>query len=119
MRLSRPVVIMLGLPRLLYRHGWGWLLGRRFLQLTHTGRRTGRTFTTVLEVVRRDPDSGEVMVVSGFGPGSDWLRNIRSNGASEISTGRESFDASFRLVRSMRRWPFSRTTNGGTGWPPP
>lgn len=98
MRLSRPLVMALGLPRHLYRHGWGWVLGRRFLQLTHTGRRSGRTFTTVLEVVRRDPGSGEVMVVSGFGPGSDWLRNIRANGRAEVSTGRESFTAAFRVV---------------------
>lgn len=96
--LSRPVIVVLGLPRLLYRHGWGWLLGRRFLQLTHTGRRSGRTHTTVLEVVRLDRDSGEVMVVSGFGPGSDWLRNIQANGRVEISIGRESFPASFRMV---------------------
>ena len=96
--LSRPVITMLGLPRHLYRHGWGWLLGRRFLQLTHTGRRTGRTHTTVLEVVRLDRDSGEVMVVSGLGPSSDWLRNIQANGRAEISIGRESFPASFRMA---------------------
>jgi deazaflavin-dependent oxidoreductase (nitroreductase family) len=96
--LSRPAIVLLGLPRHLYRHGCGWLLGRRFLQLTHTGRRSGRTHTTVLEVVRLDRDSEEVMVVSGFGPGSDWLRNIRANGRAEISIGRESFAASFRMV---------------------
>ncbi len=119
MRLSRPVVMVLGLPRHLYRHGWGWLLGRRFLQLTHTGRRSGRTFTTVLEVVRPDPDCGEVMVVSGFGPGSDWLRNIRSDGRAEISTGRESFAPRSGSCRPMRQWPFSRTTSAGTAWPAP
>jgi deazaflavin-dependent oxidoreductase (nitroreductase family) len=96
--LSRPVIVLLGLPRHVYRHGWGWLLGRRFLQLTHTGRRSGRTHTTVLEVVRFDRVSGEVMVVSGFGPGSDWFRNIKANARAEISIGRESFPASFRVL---------------------
>ncbi|MGA8044630.1 MAG: nitroreductase family deazaflavin-dependent oxidoreductase [Dermatophilaceae bacterium] len=98
MTLSRPVILVLGLPRHLYRHGWGWLLGRRFLQLTHVGRRSGRVHTTVLEVAGSDQHSGEVMVVSGFGPGSDWLRNIQANGSAEISIGRESFPASFRMV---------------------
>ena len=98
MTLSRPVIMVLGLPRHLYRHGWGWLLGRRFLQLTHIGRRTGRTHTTVLEVIRSDRDAGEVAVMSGFGPGSDWLRNLQANGRAEISIGRESFPASFRMV---------------------
>lgn len=96
--LSRPVIKVLGLPRHLYRNGWGWLLGRRFLQLTHTGRRTGRTHTTVLEVIRSDRDTGEVAVMPGFGPGSDWLRNLQANGRAEISIGRESFPASFRMV---------------------
>lgn len=98
MTLNRPVVLLLGLPRHLYRHGWGWLLGRRFLQLTHIGRRTGRVHTTVLEVVGSDRDSGEIVVVSGFGPGSDWLRNIRANGRAEITIGRDSFPASCRMV---------------------
>ncbi|MFN2345968.1 MAG: nitroreductase family deazaflavin-dependent oxidoreductase [Dermatophilaceae bacterium] len=98
MTLNRPVIIVLGLPRHLYRHGWGWLLGHRFLQLTHVGRRTGQVHTTVLEVAGSDQKSGEVMVVSGFGPGSDWLRNIRANGRAEISIGRESFPASFRMA---------------------
>lgn len=98
MTLSPPVIRVLGLPRHLYRHGWGWLLGRRFLQLTHTGRRTGRTHTTVLEVIRSDRDTGEVAVMSGFGPGSDWLRNLQANGRAEISIGHESFPASFRMV---------------------
>lgn len=96
--LHRPAIFVLGLPRHLYRHGWGWLLGRRFLQVTHVGRRTGRVHTTVLEVVGSDPDSAEVFVVSGFGPGSDWLRNIQANGQAEISIGRDSFPASLRMV---------------------
>jgi hypothetical protein len=36
--------------------------------------------------------------VSGFGSGSDWLRNIQVNGQAEISIGRDSFPASFRMV---------------------
>ncbi len=96
--LRRPVISVLGLPRHLYRHGWGWLLGRRFLQLTHVGRRTGRVYTTVLEVAGSDRDNREVMVVSGFGRGSDWLCNIQANGRAEISIGRDSFPASFRMV---------------------
>jgi len=98
MTLHRPVLFVLGLPRHLYRHGWGWLLGRRFMQLTHVGRRTGQVRTTVLEVVGSDRDRGEVWVVSGFGPGSDWLRNIQANGQAEITIGRTSFPASFRMV---------------------
>lgn len=87
-----------GLPQHVYRHGWGWILGYRFLQLTHSGRRTGRPFSTVLEVVRFEARSHEVIVVSGFGAGADWLRNVQANGHARIDVARESFDATFRLV---------------------
>lgn len=73
-RPSRALVVLFGLPTHLYRHGWGWVLGHRFLQLTHTGRRSGRPYTTVLEVIRFDSTSGEGTVMSGFGPGSESAR---------------------------------------------
>ena len=97
-RPSRALVVLFGLPRHLYRHSWGWVLGHRFLQLTHTGRRSGRTYTTILEVIRFDSTSGEATVMSGFGPGSDWLRNIQANGRAEVSIGRSSFLATYRVV---------------------
>ena len=96
--LPRPLVVLLGLPRRLYLHGWGWVLGHRFLQLTHIGRRSGRTYTTVLEVIRFDSTSGEATVMSGFGHGSDWLRNIQANGRAEVNIGRSSFPATYRVV---------------------
>lgn len=40
------------------------------------------------------------MVVSGFGPRADWLRNLQANGRAEISIGRDSYPASFRTVPS-------------------
>ncbi len=85
-------------PRLLYRHEMGWLLGHRFLQLRHRGRRTGLIHETVLEVVRWDPDDQSATVMSGFGPRADWLRNIHSNAEAHIDIGRDSFDASFRVL---------------------
>lgn len=96
--LPRALVVLFGLPTHLYRHGWGWVLGHRFLQLTHTGRRSGRTYTTVLEVIRFDSTSREATVLSGFGHGSDWLRNIQANGRGEVSIGRSSFPATYRVV---------------------
>ena len=61
-----------GLPRHLYAHHLGWLLGHRFLQLDHTGRRTGRDYHTVLEVMRYDPARREAVVMSGFGADADY-----------------------------------------------
>lgn len=64
------------LPILLYHLGLGWLLGGRFLLLTHTGRKTGLSHQTVLEVVNYDQDTDTYYVAVGFGPKTDWYRNL-------------------------------------------
>ncbi|WP_347354383.1 nitroreductase family deazaflavin-dependent oxidoreductase [Intrasporangium sp.] len=88
----------LRLPNRLYERGWGRLLGHRFLQLTHVGRRSGRTFHTVLEVVRYDPGTGEATVLSGFGPRADWLRNVQAGGRVQVSFGVGPRAAAYRVV---------------------
>lgn len=87
--------LLLKAPVWLYRLRLGRLLGARFVLLRHRGRRSGAVYDTVLEVIGRDDD--EVFVVSGFGPGSDWLRNIRAGPALLVETGGHRFvpDARF------------------------
>jgi len=75
-------------PNRLYDAGLGRLLGHRFLRLTHTGRRSGREYHTVLEVVDHDQVSGAVTVVSGFGSRSDWFLNISAGGPVAVDLGR-------------------------------
>ncbi len=86
------------LPRRLYDHRWGRLLGQRFLLLTHTGRRTGRTHATVLEVVHRDPTTGDYIVVSGRGDRADWLRNLQAGGPAAITVGRATYPITHRVL---------------------
>ncbi|MFR9805971.1 nitroreductase family deazaflavin-dependent oxidoreductase [Pseudonocardia sp. RS010] len=95
-RSPRWLRILLRLPRRLYAHGLGGLLGERFLQLTHTGRRSGRTYDTVLEVVHHDRTTGEYVVVSGFGRGADWYRNVRARTPVAVTVGRHRFPARAR-----------------------
>jgi deazaflavin-dependent oxidoreductase (nitroreductase family) len=76
------------LPVLLYRCHLGWLLGHRFLLLTHRGRRTGAVHDTMLEVLLYDPTTQESIVLSGMGTRADWYRNIAANPALAIRTGR-------------------------------
>lgn len=86
------------LPTALYDAHLGRLLGRRFLRLTHTGRRTGRQFHVLLEVVRYEPRSGEATVIAGFGPGADWLRNLRAGGPAFVDFGHGPRPASHRVL---------------------
>ncbi|MFI5593169.1 nitroreductase family deazaflavin-dependent oxidoreductase [Amycolatopsis sp. NPDC051758] len=83
-------------PVRLYDNGLGWLLGRRFLCLTHLGRKSGRRYRTVLEVVGRDGE--EYIVVAGLGAGADWFRNIRARPPVEVIVGRHRFPAVHRVL---------------------
>ncbi|MEZ5558612.1 MAG: nitroreductase family deazaflavin-dependent oxidoreductase [Pseudomonadales bacterium] len=71
--------MLLRLPIALYRLKLGWLLGRRFVLLNHTGRTTGITRATVLEVMRYDASSHRCYVASGWGRRSQWFRNVTAN----------------------------------------
>ncbi|MEV0332939.1 nitroreductase family deazaflavin-dependent oxidoreductase [Nocardia sp. NPDC050717] len=59
----------------LYRAGLGFLCGRRLLMLEHLGRRSGARRYVVLEVVER-PAPDQFVIVSGFGTGAQWYRNV-------------------------------------------
>lgn len=73
-------------PLLLYRLGLGWILGRRFMLLTHVGRRSGKVHRTILAVLRFDPQTKEVMAISAWSA-SDWYLNIQATPALEVETG--------------------------------
>lgn len=88
---------LLKAPAWLYEHGMGRLLTGRMACITHVGRRSGRQYRTVLEVVGKNPR--EVYVVAGWGPSSDWYRNIRQTPPVEvISAGRRYRPAGCRFV---------------------
>jgi deazaflavin-dependent oxidoreductase (nitroreductase family) len=86
---ARPPVFMLPilkLPLLLYRTGLGWLLGYRFMLLTHVGRRSGKIRQTVLAVLSFDPQTKEIKAISAWSA-SDWYKNILNLPALQVDTG--------------------------------
>lgn len=83
-------------PVRLYDHGLGWMFGTRFVCLTHFGRRSGRRYRTVLEVIGTHED--EVMVIAGLGPSSDWFRNVEAGCPTSIEIGTRSFTAEHRVL---------------------
>ncbi|WP_329416561.1 nitroreductase family deazaflavin-dependent oxidoreductase [Streptomyces sp. NBC_00704] len=74
-------------PLLLFRAGLGPVLGKRFLLLHHVGRSTGLDRRVVLEVVAHETQSSGWTVASGFGPGSDWYRNLRARPKTVVQIG--------------------------------
>ncbi len=86
---ARPTGLLrvaLRLPIWLYRLRLGWLLGHRFLLLTHRGRKTGRARQTMLEVVRYDPATRESVVAAAWANRADWYRNIQARPALRVQT---------------------------------
>jgi deazaflavin-dependent oxidoreductase (nitroreductase family) len=85
--------VLLSAPLLLYRLGLGWVLGQRFLRITHKGRKTGRRHRTVVEVIKADPEAGVYYVASGWGATSQWFRNVTADPRVHITVGRRKFKA--------------------------
>jgi deazaflavin-dependent oxidoreductase (nitroreductase family) len=74
-------------PIWVYRAGLGRLFGHGALLLTHRGRKSGLLRRTVLEVVRYDPATRTHIVVAGWGPTSDWFRNIQQTPQVVVRAG--------------------------------
>lgn len=74
-------------PTILFRARVGCLLGERFLLLHHTGRRSGRAYSTMLEVVARHLPTNTYYVAAGFGENTDWYQNIIACADVEIEVG--------------------------------
>lgn len=71
-------------PIWLYRARLGFLFGSRMLMLEHIGRQSGLKRYVVLEVFdHAAPDI--YVVVSGFGAGSQWYRNVVANPHVRVS----------------------------------
>ena len=77
-------------PILFYKLGLGGLLGKRFLLLQHTGRKSGLPRQVLLEVVHHDEASGAYYIAAGFGASSDWFLNLQTTPQAEIQVGRRS-----------------------------
>jgi deazaflavin-dependent oxidoreductase (nitroreductase family) len=81
----------------LYRLRLGWLLGRRFMLITHVGRRSGKTRRTCVMVLRFDARSGEAFVAAGS-PRADWYQNIHASPAVEVAVGARRYRPAQRFL---------------------
>lgn len=103
------------LPRWLFRARLGFLLGHRVTLIEHVGRTTGQPRDVVVEVVEHDPDTGTLLVASGFGAEADWYRNLLAHPKATVHLGRRRFpvrvsrlrevEAAEAMVRYARRHP--------------
>lgn len=80
----------------LYRIGLGFVFGKRFVMLEHTGRKSGETRRTVLEVVVNDPDA--IYVAAGWGSQAQWLKNVKANPRVTVHLGSRKFSCVAELI---------------------
>jgi deazaflavin-dependent oxidoreductase (nitroreductase family) len=97
-RPGRLALAVFRLPLKAYQHGVGPAVGRTFLAFTHVGRRTGRTYQTVAMVLRHDQGSGEAVIVAGWGPDTDWYRNLQAHPAVRVKLGGRTFTPQHRFL---------------------
>ncbi|PVZ10194.1 nitroreductase family deazaflavin-dependent oxidoreductase [Actinomycetospora cinnamomea] len=126
-RPGRLALAVFRLPLKAYQHNAGPAVGRTFVAFTHLGRVTGQPHQTVAMVLRDDRASGEVVICAGWGPRTDWYRNIRARPAVRVQLGGETFtphqrfltdDEAFDVVARFRReHPYrARLIGAVLGW---
>jgi deazaflavin-dependent oxidoreductase (nitroreductase family) len=80
------------IPILYYKLGLGWMIGKRFLLLTTTGRKSGKLRYTPLEYVH-NPEEGWYRVAPGWGGNTDWYKNVLHDPHVSVQVGRRKFNA--------------------------
>ena len=109
-------------PVVLYRAHLGWILGGHFLMLTTTGRKTGRTRRTVLEVMRRaDRSTGALptlWVVASRGRQTDWYANAVAGGSTGVTWKFHAFTPRLHALDAAERAELLLTTGVDTRAPP-
>jgi deazaflavin-dependent oxidoreductase (nitroreductase family) len=103
---------LLRAPIWLYRWNLGWIMGRRFLLLTHTGRKSGLNRQSVIEVVSYDKVTGLYYVAAAWRDRSDWYRNIRHNPTVSVQVRNHSFQARAEQISTQegeaRLWEYAQ-----------
>jgi deazaflavin-dependent oxidoreductase (nitroreductase family) len=86
------------MPIWLYHAHLGWLLGKRFLMLTHIGRKSGHLRHTILEVVSHEEGTGAYFVAAGWKSKADWFKNIQVNDAVQFTVGTRTLPAKAQIM---------------------
>jgi deazaflavin-dependent oxidoreductase (nitroreductase family) len=115
MRDPRSPVLRVGLLVLasLYKTPFRRFLGTLYMSIRHRGRRTGRTYQTLVTVLHRDQESGEIFVTSSMqGERADWYRNLKAHPPLEVQVGKSHFEVTHRFLTEDERSELYRRVCG-------
>jgi len=85
-------------PVYFYRLGLGWLMGGRFVLINHIGRKSGKPYQAVVEIVERDEETGSIAVVAGYGPQTQWYQNLRAHPQTVIQVGNRKISVASQFI---------------------
>lgn len=85
-------------PVYIYKIGLGWILGKRFVLFHHVGRKSGKNYQTVVEVVEIEKETGNVIVVSGYGERTQWYQNLKHMQTTTIQLGNQKSQVSIEML---------------------
>ncbi len=73
--------------------GWERLIGAQWMLLTTKGRKSGKLYHTMVDVMDYDKVSDTYYIEAAYGAHADWYKNIQSNPLFEARVGRRKFKA--------------------------
>jgi deazaflavin-dependent oxidoreductase (nitroreductase family) len=79
-------------PIYLYRIGLGRLMGKRFIHIQHTGRKSELPRHSVVEVAGYDPKEDAYYIAAAYGEKADWFRNMMKTPQVKAQVGGRHFD---------------------------
>lgn len=106
---NRLLRIVFRVPVYLYLLDLGWLLGHRFLMVTHRGRKSGLLRRTVLEVLQHDRETVTSIVMAAYGERADWLRNIQHSPPLEVQIGGRRYVPEYHVLSDDEARHFLKT----------
>lgn len=95
---SKLLLKLYRLPVYFYRWGLGWLFGKRFVLFQHIGRKSGKYYQTVVEVVEIEKDTGNVIVVAGYGSQTQWYQNLQNMQSTTIQLGKHKYKVGIEML---------------------
>jgi deazaflavin-dependent oxidoreductase (nitroreductase family) len=85
-------------PVYFYKIGLGWLFGKRFVFFQHVGRKSGKHYHTVVEVVEIEQETGNVIVVAGYGERTQWYQNLKYMPTTTIQLGKQKYQVGIEMI---------------------
>lgn len=73
--------------------GWERLLGAKWMLITHIGRKSGKRYDSMVDVMDYDKANDTFYIEAAYGARADWYKNIQANPVFEAEVGRRKFKA--------------------------